>query len=1439
MRFFCTIAVTAGVAGAQCYSFTGPGASYSMNIMSVTSTTMTSSPPVNAFIVQQQSILTFGGKVYTATAGPASVTFEGVENSSIFSTGFIDPVDIPVWQADVTLASNNLTLVPSAPPASLPPISSWTVEAMLEFSIGGGAAISVPITAVGSCSSGAGTFSVPGVSLGDTKGQPGSCNCNDPIDLGSGNLFQKFTDYQVAGMNKLGFTRYYNSLGNKSSLAQSLGPNWRSNFDRYLRLSASQITAERADGKELIFTPTGSTWATQTDFDVTLTNSGNTWTLVDKDDTIETYTAVSATEAQLQTIQTRNGYTQTIQYDASNHLTAVTDSYNRQLAMTYQNGLLQSVTTPDGLVLTFGFTTGQLTSVQYSTSPVTTQTYLYENSSRPTGLTGIIDEDGNRYATWTFDSNGRALTGQLGGGAALNTIVYNDTDGSRTVTNPLGEQEKYTFTTLQNAPKLTGVSRISGGGIAAASRAFTYDSNGYLASATDWNGNLTNFVNNAHGEPTSIVEAAGSAQARTTTISYHPSFHLPVQVVSQGLTVALNYDNNGQLLTKTLTDTTSTSVPYSTNGQTRTWTYTWSNFLLSSIKSPRTDINAAMKFSYDSSGALTSVANTLGQTVQITAHTPGGRPQTIIDLNGVQSTFSYDARQRLLTSTLTTAAGALTTKYSYDSAGDLLTVTQPDGSALTETLDAAHRVTGYADTLGNTLRLVLDPAGDRTAATISNPAGNATRQHSGVFDALGRMIQDVGGAGQTTAFTYDANGNRLTIMDPVQRTTAQTFDALNRMVKITNPAQGATTITHDVRNRPLTITDPNGGVTTYTYDGFGDLIHTASPARGTTAYHFDANGNLLQQVDARGVVTNYAYDSLDRVISVSYPADPAENVTYTYDQTAGGFGIGRVTSVTDAAGSLSRSYDERGDLLSESRVFGSGPSAVTLQTGYTYDAAGRVASITYPSGTKIAYTRDGMGRITGATALAKGSSEAATVVSGAGYEPFGLANGFSYGNGISESRLFDLDYRMTTISSSGGQPVENLSYGYNAANDVTSVTDGVTAANSQTFGYDALDRLTGATGGYGSLAYGYDANGNRLTETPAAPITLDGLGGVSMLAYNNAGRLASTSAGAASLTQYTYNAFGQRLMKVGSATGTSLFAYTPSNQLLEETDGQGNVRADYIYLNGKPVAEYSAGKLYFLHGDRLGTPQAVTDATQSNIWSASYQPFGALSASSRTALIGQDLRLPGQENDMETGLYHNGFRDYVPGWGRFGQSDPIGMLAGTNTYTYSLDNPATFFDPSGMDTITLNYYGMGGLAKDLFYGGTGHVGVSVNGGPSYGYYPIDALNIGPDAMLGSVWGQGVEIEDLAIQGHGPSQSATFTITPDQAQAATDYINGLTQNPGTYNFVTNNCTTVAQDILGVAGVNQILTSNGYAPLSGTMIPAFVIPGMTARPAWVLH
>jgi RHS repeat-associated protein len=423
-------------------------------------------------------------------------------------------------------------------------------------------------------------------------------------------------------------------------------------------------------------------------------------------------------------------------------------------------------------------------------------------------------------------------------------------------------------------------------------------------------------------------------------------------------------------------------------------------------------------------------------------------------------------------------------------------------------------------------------------------------------------------------------------------------------------------------------------------------------------------------------------DALNRVTATTYPADITENVSYTYDQPAGGFGIGRLTSAVDAAGALSRIYDERGNVLTESRVRGVGASAVTLVTKYAYDGASRIVSITYPSGTAVAYARDGMGRVTGVTAQPLGGP-ATSVLSKIVYQPFGPPNAMTYGNGVAESRSFDLDYRLTALTGTGSNKVQSLSYGYNAANDVLSITDAVTSVNSQTFGYDALDRLTSATGAYGTLAYTYDRNGNRLTESPAAPITLDGFGSITGAAYNQAGRLASTNAGTQQTTQYTYDAFGHRLAKAGNVTATTLFQYDGGSRLLEEANAQGSAQADYIYLDGRPVAEFSAGKLYFLHDDRLGTPQLATDPTQNPVWIGNYQPFGALTASSQTALLGQDVRLPGQENDLETGLYHNGFRDYGPGWGRYTQSDPIGLTAGLNTYAYVGNRPTTYIDPTG------------------------------------------------------------------------------------------------------------------------------------------------------------
>jgi RHS repeat-associated protein len=207
-------------------------------------------------------------------------------------------------------------------------------------------------------------------------------------------------------------------------------------------------------------------------------------------------------------------------------------------------------------------------------------------------------------------------------------------------------------------------------------------------------------------------------------------------------------------------------------------------------------------------------------------------------------------------------------------------------------------------------------------------------------------------------------------------------------------------------------------------------------------------------------------------------------------------------------------------------------------------------------------------------------------------------------------------------------------------------------------------------------AIGYDNAGNINSFNPAPA------GGITGTTYNQAGRLASVRAGNNMAAQYTYDGFGHRLMRVGAITSTTLYQYDSRGRLIEETDGDGNALVDYIYVGSMPVATISSGQVYFLLDDRLGTPQLATDINQNVVWAANYGPFGEMS--SVPSGIIQNLRLPGQEYDAETGLYHNGFRDYVPEWGRYLETDPIGLAGGLNTYGYVNANPLAAADPLGL-----------------------------------------------------------------------------------------------------------------------------------------------------------
>jgi RHS repeat-associated protein len=121
----------------------------------------------------------------------------------------------------------------------------------------------------------------------------------------------------------------------------------------------------------------------------------------------------------------------------------------------------------------------------------------------------------------------------------------------------------------------------------------------------------------------------------------------------------------------------------------------------------------------------------------------------------------------------------------------------------------------------------------------------------------------------------------------------------------------------------------------------------------------------------------------------------------------------------------------------------------------------------------------------------------------------------------------------------------------------------------------------------------------------------------------------------------------------------------------------------------------------YIYADHLDTPRVIVrsgDHVPIWRWDNSADPFGAVPPSDNPSGLGVyifNLRMPGQVFDSESGMYYNMHRDYVAGWGRYAQSDPIGLEGGNNTYTYAEGNPVSYTDPTGEFVPQLIGFGIG------------------------------------------------------------------------------------------------------------------------------------------------
>ncbi len=224
----------------------------------------------------------------------------------------------------------------------------------------------------------------------------------------------------------------------------------------------------------------------------------------------------------------------------------------------------------------------------------------------------------------------------------------------------------------------------------------------------------------------------------------------------------------------------------------------------------------------------------------------------------------------------------------------------------------------------------------------------------------------------------------------------------------------------------------------------------------------------------------------------------------------------------------------------------------------------------------------------------------------------------------------------------------------------------------------------------------YDANGNNTSQSEVDKY---------FWSYNDANRMSEFKVGSTIRGQYHHNAIGQRVHKSqyktnGTLAGEFLFVYDEQGQLVHVSkykNGEHKWDRETIWLGNRPVARvetnYSAGavtsqNIYYIQTDHLNTPRWITDDVGTRIWSWESDAFGSTAPDMDVDGDGVNfyfyMRFPGQYFDVESGLHYNYFRDYEPGVGRYVESDPIGLNAGMNTYSYVLSNPLYWTDKRGL-----------------------------------------------------------------------------------------------------------------------------------------------------------
>lgn len=711
---------------------------------------------------------------------------------------------------------------------------------------------------------------------------------------------------------------------------------------------------------------------------------------------------------------------------------------------------------------------------------------------------------------------------------------------------------------------------------------YTYNTDKQVTSITQPNGLITTNIYGSDGfvKQTIVVGYSTNSYAYINGLVY-------THTDTRGLTTTNTWDALQRLAKVSYPDGTSIS-------------YVYSNLDLVQVVDRLGNMTS---YAYDNMRRVVAETNALGNATHY-GYCTCGSMENSSDAVGNMTLYNYDLAGRW---TNTAYPDGFSVGRQYNFLGQLLAVNDSSGNNINYYYDNTKRLSAVTNTVGLVSASTYDIDNRMTNSTDANNVSVGM-----TYDNLGRILTRRYPDGGVEGYGYTVNISASTsYTNQIGKVWLYGYDMVNR--KTNEVCVGVTTnrFSYDGASDLLTLTDGKNSTNTWIYDEYGRVTSKVDTAGNTNfVYQYDDDNRLTNRwTPARGN-TKYRYDTVGNLTNVAYNVSPPITLSYDADN--------RLNSMVDGIGTTAYSYDQVGQLLSESGLWPSDTVSNIYQNRLRMEL-----SLNHPAGSGWTedYGYDSARRLT--------SVESSAGTFNYTYDPVKLqrVDELLLPNNAYITNKYDSVARLlsTALINTGGTNLDSSYYVYNTAGQRTSETN--VSGDYRNYTYDNEGELITAKGNEAGGAsrsnelfgYAYDAAGNLNFRTNNALIQAFNVNNLNELTTTtNSGTL--TVAGTTTIPAMSVTVNGLAASHYADAT-FALGGFTVTNGINTYTaigeDGSGNFSTNNVIVNLLATNNYT----YDLNGNLIsdGTRNFAYDDENelisvcvSNAWSNSFAYDGKL-----------------------------------------------------------------------------------------------------------------------------------------------------------------------------------------------------------------------------------